>query len=574
VKQIQRALIFLAIVFGMASPDADGSSAGQAGNHLGFFQTNFQRGINDDKPKDEDKAVKKEGDESDALRESGSADGSELLTYLNNQIPSPELNAKIKELIELLASDQFQDRQKAEEELMRIGLAAEQAVREARKHDDPEVAFRASRITSFYNNRYDQNLFSVLKQLEKLTPDNAVETLMGIAPLCEKKFLQRQFHKTLLAVVEPEDQKILKAKAADLNPLVRVAAIKGLGQILEPDEAEDRLATFLQDADSRVQLVATIELINDSRRDKIGHLLTLLDDEDKDIRMDSVITLRRLSGKYFSYNWAAAKDDRAPGVEKWQNWVNKEAPTAELELPIRSRSKSQLAGRTLMATGNTNTVILLDPAGKKIWDYDCKNTWSAELLPNGNFLITSFGKKQVEEVTWDKKVVWSMPTTAIRAKLLESGSLLITDYDGKRAIEVERETKKILWEHPVPGLCWDVQRLENGNTLIAYDGGVIETNPAGKEVWRGPDIKLPASAERLENGNTLISDYYGKQVIEVNAKGKTVWEFKGESEACDARRLENGNTLITELQRTVEVSHAKKIIWKHDDNHGGGSSRK
>lgn len=499
--------------------------------------------------------------------------GPEVLAYLHHQIPSTNRNVRIKELVAQLGAERSQERRSAEKELMLIGVSAEGAVRDALKIGDPEVTYRANRILSFFKNN-PENFYAALKRLEELKPDNAIVPLLGIAPMCKSTSLKRQLYKTIQVIVKPADENVLKQNAANENSLVRIAAVKGLGQVLKPEEAEAFFTPILGDQDARVQLVATIELINDGHRAKIGHLLTLLDEESADIRMDTVITLRRLSGQNFTYDWSAEKDTRAAGLAAWRNWVKKESPSAELTLPIRFRSKNQMAGRTLMATGSSNKVILLDPSDKKVWEYDCQNAWNAELLPNGNFLIVSYGKKQVEEVTRDKKVVWSMPITSIRAKQLESGNVLISDYAGKRAVEVDRKTKKVIWEHPVPGDCWDVQRLESGNTLIAYAGGVIEVTRAGKKVWESPEVKLAASAERLENGNTIIADYKGNRAIEVTAKGNTVWEFKGKNNVCDVRRLENGNTLVTERLRTVELSPLKKIVWKHEEGHGGGSSRR
>jgi len=58
----------------------------------------------------------------------------------------PELAAKIKDLIKQLGADTFDARQKATEELKKIGAPAVPDLRKATKSDDPEVRHRAQAV--------------------------------------------------------------------------------------------------------------------------------------------------------------------------------------------------------------------------------------------------------------------------------------------------------------------------------------------------------------------------------------------------------------------------------------------
>ncbi|HVJ67589.1 MAG TPA: WD40 repeat domain-containing protein [Caulifigura sp.] len=76
-------------------------------------------------------------------------------------------------------------------------------------------------------------------------------------------------------------------------------------------------------------------------------------------------------------------------------------------------------GNTLIACGNGNRVIEVDPAGKTVWSVDQKELPGIELawvttlhaLPNGNVIFGNChageNNPQVIEVTRDKKVVWT-----------------------------------------------------------------------------------------------------------------------------------------------------------------------
>jgi len=93
-------------------------------------------------------------------------------------------------------------------------------------------------------------------------------------------------------------------------------------------------------------------------------------------------------------------------------------------------------------------------------------------------------------------------------------------------------------------------------------------------------LEFPSDVERLENGNTLITDAgdetgAGSEVIEVDALGNLVWRYsEGLAFAHSAKRLENGNTLISDTShdRVIEVSSEGQIVFSSDD-WGGGSGR-
>jgi hypothetical protein len=77
-------------------------------------------------------------------------------------------------------------------------------------------------------------------------------------------------------------------------------------------------------------------------------------------------------------------------------------------------------GNTLIAGGNNNRVLEVDPSGKIVWSIDQKElpgitlAWvtTLEVLPNGNLILgnTHAGPEnpQLIEVTRDKKVVWTL----------------------------------------------------------------------------------------------------------------------------------------------------------------------
>jgi hypothetical protein len=125
-----------------------------------------------------------------------------------------------------------------------------------------------------------------------------------------------------------------------------------------------------------------------------------------------------------------------------------------------------------------------------------------------------------------------------------------------------------------------------GTAVIAYTNAdkVAEYDEHGKEVWSAP-VRQPWSVERLKNGNTLVASV-NMNTIEMNTKGETVWtltpaDLAEQGYIIDklqaAMRLPNGNTIVTVNNETawrvgdtpdlwapvqaIEVNPAKKVVW-------------
>ncbi len=110
-------------------------------------------------------------------------------------------------------------------------------------------------------------------------------------------------------------------------------------------------------------------------------------------------------------------------------------------------------------------------------------------------------------------------------------------------IMIKRGQKGIL-EFP----C-DVERLDNGNTLISDAGDetglgseIIEVDPSGQIVWIFDNgLKFAHSAKRLSNGNTLISDTSNNRILEVDIKGQIV--FSSDEWGFGTGKLSDGSHL-------------------------------
>jgi hypothetical protein len=210
-----------------------------------------------------------------------------------------------------------------------------------------------------------------------------------------------------------------------------------------------------------------------------------------------------------------------------------------------------------------NRVLLVDRGGNIVWQYGqfgvtgfgpnqlntpVQNTW----LPDTNVLITDQGNERIIEVRRaDNAIVWQYGQNGVvgngpnqlnnpnSAELLANGTILISDENNNRAIEVTHTIPShIVATFTVHGTTSGVafaSRLANGNTLItdSNNNRIVEVDRNDNPVWQfftnarpgsNPN-PLPTRAVRLKNGNTLISDQFNHQVIEVNPSKQIVASY-------------------------------------------------
>ena len=240
--------------------------------------------------------------------------------------------------------------------------------------------------------------------------------------------------------------------------------------------------------------------------------------------------------------------------------------------------------------GAGSEILEVSPDGEAVWRYGggLRFAHSAKRLPDGNTLIADTTNDRVIEVTPEGEIAWSSDGWGggagrlsdgshlcypNKAKLLDDGTILITDRNNDRALEVGRDGT-VIWQyagkvsHP-----HNANILANGNLIVCDSDGqyVREVTRDGREAWSygdGTTDKLfwPRDADRLTGGNTLITDSKHHRVIEVTPGGEIVWEYAVDYWAnfYEADRLANGNTLIAgqQHQEVLEVSPDGKVVWE------------
>ena len=241
----------------------------------------------------------------------------------------------------------------------------------------------------------------------------------------------------------------------------------------------------------------------------------------------------------------------------------------------------------LYAAEGSKKILSYDRAGKIAWEYPAGMSRDVWRLPNGNVLFcyndnydsgTNENPSGVMEVTSDKKIVFHFQTTGQvwSCQRLTDGNTLVGNASQGRLLVVDPSgavVKTIRLRNQPGHSCLRYARgLPNGNFIVAEDSSntVREYDAQGALVREIPTQFPPFAAVRLANGNTVISGKSG--IVEVDPAGKDVWHLNatdlpelGIRWFAGVQVLPGGNLFICNAGGKVqlfEVNREKHIVWK------------
>jgi len=228
------------------------------------------------------------------------------------------------------------------------------------------------------------------------------------------------------------------------------------------------------------------------------------------------------------------------------------------------------------------------------------------LLKNGNFLYIS-GGKIINEINREGKVVWSydcpvsnnnkdkkVKVRCNSVQRLPNGNTLIAESGSGRLIEVDKNGAlkveiKLQLEKRDPGHDTRlVRKTETGTYLVCQEGDSIvkEYNSSGDVVWEyKPEGHWPFGVLRLKNGNTLIATGRGGTIVEVSKDKKVAWRFSQKDcpdfnlgATTSLQVLENGNIIFGNCHagkghpQIVEINRKKEVLSTFYDSELLGNS--
>lgn len=486
-----------------------------------------------------------------------------IVAYLEAVRPTPERREALARNLANLRSPDYDTRRAATEALIRTPRLPQNLVDELLEDPDPEVRHRGQ----FIRERADlstqrSRIVAVLSWTIRERPDDVCPLLLDLVDQWGgDPYLQELFTRAVAATARPEDVEVLRTNVASDLPRARIAALLALGELGEGDVVRDGLA----DPDSAVRLVAATSLLNAGERDGLPVLVDLLDSDDLDVRIHAARRLRYTTGKRFGFAAYDEPSARSTAVALWRGWVRTNTSTQELLLPIPHRQHVQL-GRTLIGLHLERKLREVDRNGNTLWEAGgFAYPWGCHALPNGHRLAVDYETKYVVEFdSFGRKnwIVQDLPGKPTNVERLDNGHTLVTLAEPGILLELTPE-KEVVWEHRIEGRPTTAQRLENGRTLVCLQFGrrIVEIDRDGNVLWKVDGLRRPHTAQRLDNGNTLVCEMNpGGRVVEFDPHGGIVWQKNDIDNPAQAQRLPNGHTLVSGDAGLQELDPTGKII--------------
>jgi HEAT repeat protein len=505
------------------------------------------------------------------LQEAGlKTDVPALLKFFERRTLSNRQRRKLADVVALLGHPSYAVRRNAYQQLRQAGMPALVHLKAALANPDLEIARSAEKLVTIIESGSDANLIvAAARVLAVRKPAGAARTLLAYLPMISDDYIAEVIHCALAAVAltDGKPDPLLTAALQDREPARRAAAAFVYAQA--GSEHRKSLSRLLADTDVRVRFHAAQALVQAGEKAAVAPLIDVLASGPSNLAWQSEELLLRIAGeKPPPISLGNSPTDRRQCRDKWAAWWQTNQNTVNL---AKIDFKNSQRGLTLACDcdsgkGTGGYLWELGRDGKERWHFDgVRVVVDVQLLRGGNMLLAEGDAYQVTERTRAGKILWSHKTSgyATTVQRLPNGNTLLAGYN--EITVVTRSGKVVFAYRGNGGTIYRVQRQRNGNLVFAQNGQVVETDKAGKQLRT---IGIPGGTgiwthvEKLNNGRFLVAQYSANKVMELDAAGKVHWEATVTSPSS-ASRLPNGNTLVSAMndRKVMELNRAGKEVW-------------
>lgn len=543
-------------------------------------------------------------------------DGPGLLGYLKLRTTSDADQGKLDELVRGFAADKFEDRLAAAAAAEKLGPVAISPLRKIAenkdKTGDPEVVYRAGVVLKKLQTvDHARVAAAAVRGVAKLKPPGAAAALLGFLPLADSDAVADDIRAALreLAVANGKAEPALLAALADESPQRRTAAYLALieggpggKRVRVPDALDAVKAAVRRDADPDAKFRGLWALAHTTReKEFVPDLIGLIPSLPRGRLWQLEDFLLRLSGEHPpGGRFGKTADDLAKARDAWAGWWAKGGvDLATADLTPRVQGLTDVVGQDL--SFGRGTAYTLGPDLKEVWRLKGdQQTMIADLktLPNGHTLVVEQTFRVTERDPAGAIVCSHAGLQPISAQVLPNGNWLVI---GRSTISEMRPGKGVAtvvktYTRPLPN---PAAAPQPGIRLNQYDIVAGARLPTGEVIFvtsaqQGPNLFRvsddfkeavnPQTIGRLQNtvmvgidvtpaGKLLVC--HQAQVAEYDLKdGKPGWTFDV-ANPTSVQRLANGNTLIASPTggRAVEVTPEREVVWEYRDPTGMAVSR-
>jgi HEAT repeat protein len=498
-------------------------------------------------------------------------DGETLLDAVRKRTPTAEDREKIRHLMDQLASGDFAMRETASKELFALGRRSLPQLQEAVKNKDAEVSRRAKHLIERIEEEPSHHLpAAALRLLGLRKPPGSVAALLAYLPYAEddSRATEAQTSLSALALREGKlDADLLKA-LADPKPILRAVAGEAL---INGGGAEGRAAVrkLLRDREAIVRMRVGLALALAREKESVPVLIDLLPVLPGEHVGQVEAVLYQLAGETapdLSLGKEAA--DKKKYRDAWAAWWKVNAGHVDL-----GRLKAQpWYGYTLICDVGRNRVYEIDRHGKERWAIDnVPGPFDAVVVPGNHVLIAEWNTNKVTERDFTGKILWEkqLPGNPANVQRLRNGNTFIA-MNGGAIMEVDRNGKEVYTIASVPGNTLAAYRTPQGTIVcLTFNGQCLLLDETGKQLASFATNHDPNSIGGIDlapGGNILVTQQANGKVLEFDREGKKLLELDAPA-ARTASVLPNGHILVAgqQAQRVFEMDRSGKIVWEHKD---------
>jgi hypothetical protein len=470
-----------------------------------------------------------------------------LVEYFRKRTIADADRARAAAMVEQLGSPVFREREKAMDEILKIGAAALPFLPKGTKGADLELVRRAeicgNRIRSM-EPPADVTAAAV-RLLDARKPAELETGFLAYLPYASSDLVAEEIIAVLrksASLGQPRPELI--AALTDAMPIRRAAAAEALADVKGQTAA---VKALLRDPEPLVRLRVARAFILKNDKDAVPVLIEALPMVPSSQSWMGEELLFRLAEGRAAPVVPRVGDEaaRAKYKNSWLAWWAKNESQIDL---AKLHDVPKLLGHTVVVLLDLNRVVELDAKNEIVWQINnLVFPLDVQVLPNGNVLVAEHKANRVTErdrfsgeIRWEKSVVGPL-----MAKRLSNRHTFVATVS--QWLEFDENGDEVMsFGMPDGERLMKVNKMPGGDIVaLTSSGRVVRMDEKGKVLSSFLIETSGLSGGRIDvlpNGHVLVPGE--NKVIEYDTQGEIVWEMAA-PEPVAATRLPNGNTLVT-----------------------------